>query len=102
MGSSLTDDLDADGRTFYLADGESASVITIPGMDDALAIVRNDPAYNSLAMKRRLTHPIECIMDPMYAELPGPIEPTVSTCENIDVSSSSLDIDTLQKMFIPN
>ena len=76
-------------------------MITVPGMEDALAIVHNDPAYNSLAMKRRLTHPIEWIMNPMYADLPEPIEPTVSTCENIDVSSPSLDVETLQKMFTP-
>ena len=101
VNSTLIDDLDADERTFNLTDGESASVITIPGMDDALAIVRNDPAYNSLAMKRRLTHPIECIMDPMYADLPEAIEPTVSTHENIDVSSPCLDVGTLQKMFTP-
>ncbi len=101
VSSMLIDDQEADERTFDLTDGQSASVITVPGIDDALAIVRNDPAYNSLAMRRNLNHSIECRMDPMYAEAPVPIKPTVFTCENIDVSSPWLDIETLQKMFIP-
>ncbi len=102
VGSSLTDDIDADGRTFDLTDGQSASVITIPGMDDALAIVdSNDPIYNRLAMIRRLDHSVEYKMDPMYDGLPTPIEPIVSTYESIDVSSPWLDIETLQKMFTP-
>ena len=102
MDSTLIDDLDANGRIFNLTDGQSASVITVPGMDDALAIVNsNDPAYNSLAMRRNLNHSIECRMDPMYAEAPVPIEPAVFTCEHIDVSSPWLDIETLQKMFTP-
>lgn len=101
VGSSLTDDLDADERTFDLTDGQSASVITVPGMDDALAIARNDPEYNSLAMRRSLNHSIECCMDPMYAEASVPIEPTVFTCENIYVSSPCLDVETLQKIFTP-
>ena len=95
------EDQEADERTFDLTDGQSASVITVPGIDDALAIVRNDPAYNSLAMRRNLNHSIECRMDPMYAEAPVPIEPAVLTCENIDVSSPWLDIETLQKIFTP-
>ena len=78
------------------------SVVTVPGMDDALAIVdSNDSAFNSLAMLRKLNHPIEYIIDPMYAAAPVPIEPTIFTCENIDVSSPWLDIETLQKMFTP-
>ena len=101
VSSMLIDDQEADERTFDLTDGQSASVITVPGIDDALAIVRNDPAYNSLAMRRNLNHSIECRMDPMYAEAPVPIEPVVFTCENIDVSSPWLDIETLQKMFTP-
>lgn len=101
VSSMLIDDQEADERTFDLTDGQSASVITVPGIDDALAIVRNDPAYNRLAMRRNLNHSIECRMDPMYAEAPVPIEPSVVTCENIDVSSPWLDIETLQKMFIP-
>ena len=101
VSSMLIDDQEADERTFDLTDGQSASVITVPGIDDALAIVRNDPAYNSLAMRRNLNHSIECRMDPMYAEAPVPIEPAVFTCENIDVSSPWLDIETLQKMFTP-
>ena len=101
VSSMLIDDQEADERTFDLTDGQSASVITVPGIDDALAIVRNDPAYNSLAMRRNLNHSIECRTDPMYAEVPVPIEPTVFTCENIDVSSPWLDTETLQKMFIP-
>ena len=101
LSSMLIDDQEADERTFDLTDGQSASVITVPGIDDALAIVRNDPAYNSLAMRRNLNHSIECRMDPMYAEAPVPIEPVVFTCENIDVSSPWLDIETLQKMFTP-
>ena len=103
VSSMLIDDPEADERTFDLIDGQSASVITVPGIDDALAIVdSNDPAINSLAMRRSLSHPIECIMDPMYADLPVSIEPTVSTWENIDVSSPCLDIETLQKMFTPD
>ena len=70
LSSMLIDDQEADERTFDLTDGQSASVITVPGIDDALAIVRNDPAYNSLAMRRNLNHSIECRMDPMYAEAP--------------------------------
>ena len=101
VSSMLIDDQEADERTFDLTDGQSASVITVPGIDDALAIVRNDPAYNSLAMRRNLNHSIECRMDPMYAEAPVPIEPAVFTCENIDVSSPWLDIETLQKIFTP-
>ena len=101
VSSMLIDDQEADERTFDLTDGQSASVITVPGIDDALAIVRNDPAYNSLAMRRNLNHSIECRMDPMYAEVPVPIEPAVLTCENIDVSSPWLDIETLQKIFTP-
>ena len=99
VSSMLIDDQEADERTFDLTDGQSASVITVPGIDDALAIVRNDPAYNSLAMRRNLNHSIECRTEPMYAEVPVPIEPTVFTCENIDVSSPWLDTETLQKMF---
>jgi hypothetical protein len=99
VSSMLIDDQEADERTFDLTDGQSASVITVPGIDDALAIVRNDPAYNSLAMRRNLNHSIECRMDPMYAEAPVPIEPAVFTCVNIDVSSPWLDIETLQKIF---
>ena len=103
VSSMLIDDPEADERTFDLIDGQSASVITVPGIDDALAIVdSNDPAINSIAMRRSLSHPIECIMDPMYADLPVSIEPTVSTWENIDVSSPCLDIETLQKMFTPD
>jgi len=103
VSSMLIDDPEADERTFDLIDGQSASVITVPGIDDALAIVdSNDPAINSLAMRRSLSHPIECIMDPMYADLPVSIEPTVSTWENIDVFSPCLDIETLQKMFTPD
>ena len=103
VSSMLIDDPEADERTFDLIDGQSASVITVPGIDDALAIVdSNDPAINRLAMRRSLSHPIECIMDPMYADLPVSIEPTVSTWENIDVSSPCLDIETLQKMFTPD
>lgn len=102
VDSTLIDDLDANGRIFNLTDGQSASVITVPGMDDALAIVNsNDPAYNSLAMLRKLNHSIEYIIDPTFAEAPVPIEPTVSTHENIDVSSPCLDVETLQKMFTP-
>ena len=102
VDSTLIDDLDANGRIFNLTDGRSASVITVPGMDDALAIVNsNDPAYNSLAMLRKLNHSIEYIIDPTFAEAPVPIEPTVSTHENIDVSSPCLDVETLQKMFTP-
>jgi len=101
VGSSLTDDLDADGRTFNLTDGQSASVITVPGMDNALAIVdSNDPTYNQLAMIRRLDRSIEYMIDPMHADL-QPIEPIVSTYESIDVSSPSLNVETLQKMFNP-
>ena len=102
VDSMLIDDLDANERIFNLTDGQSATVITIPGMDDTLAIAdSNDPAYNSLAMKRKLNHPIEYIIDPMYADLPESIGTTVSTHENIDVSSPCLDIETLQKMFTP-
>ena len=100
VDSMLIDDLDANERVFNLTDGQSASVITVPGMDHTLAIVdSNDPAFNSLAMLRKLNHSIEYIMDPTYAEAPVPIEPTVSTHENIDVSSPWLDTETLQKMF---
>ena len=100
VGSSLTDDLDGDGRTFNLTDGQSATVITVPGMDDALAIVdANNPVYNRIAMLRNLNHSIECCMDPMFAEAPVPIEPDVLTYESIDVSSAWLDIETLQKIF---
>ena len=102
VSSTLIDDLDANERIFNLTDGQSASVITVPGMDNALAIVdSNDPAFNSLAMLRKLNHSIEHIINPMFAEAPVPIEPTVSTHENIDVSSPSLDVETLQKMFTP-
>lgn len=102
VGSSLTDDLDGDGRTFNLTDGQSATVITVPGMDDALAIVdANNPVYNRIAMLRNLNHSIECCMDPMFAEAPVPIEPDVLTYESIDVSSAWLDIETLQKIFTP-
>ena len=100
VSSMLIDAQEADERTFDLADGQSASVITVPGMDHTLAIVdSNDPAFNSLAMLRKLNHSIEYIMDPTYAEAPVPIEPTVSTHEDIDVSSPCLDVETLQKMF---
>ena len=102
VDSMLIDDLDANGRIFNLTDGQSASVIIVPGMDDALAIVdSNDPAFTSLAMLRKLNHSIEYIIDPTYAEAPVPIEPTISTHENIDVSSPCLDVETLQKMFMP-
>ncbi len=102
VGSSLTDDLDGDGRTFNLTDGQSATVITVPGMDDALAIVdANNPVYNRIAMLRNLNHSIECYMNPMFAEAPVPIEPDVLTYESIDVSSAWLDIETLQKIFTP-
>ena len=37
----------------------------------------------------------------MYAEASVPIEPTVATHANIDVSSPCLDVETLQKMFTP-
>ncbi len=75
------------------------SVITVPGMDDALAIVDPDnPAYNSIAMQRSLGHSIEFRIDPMYAESPVPFEPQVFTHESIEVSSSWLDIETLQKI----
>lgn len=100
-GSSL-DDPDADGRTFELTDGQSASVMTIPGMDNALAIVdSNDPTYNRLAMIRRLDRPVEYKMGPVYDDQHTPAESTVSTYESIDVSSPWLDIETLQKMFTP-
>ena len=102
VGSSLTDDMDADGRTFDLTDGQSASVIAIPDMDNALAIVdSNDPIYNRLAMIRKLNRSVEYIMDPMFADMPASFEPTVSTWESIDVSSPWLDVETLQKMFTP-
>ena len=100
-GSSLNDP-DADGRTFDLTDGQSASVMTIPGMDNALAIVdSNDPTYNRLAMIRRLDRPVEYRMGPVYDDQHTPAESTVSTYESIDVSSPWLDIETLQKIFTP-
>ncbi len=100
VSSMLIDDLDADGRTFNLTDGQSATVISVPGMDDALAIAdANNPAYNSIAMLKKLNHSIECRMDPMYADAPVPIEPGVLTYESIDVSSPCLDVETLRKMF---
>ena len=103
VDSMLIDDLDANERIFNLTDGQSASVITVPGMDDALAIVdSNDPVFNNLAMLRKLNNSIEYIMDPTFADLPEPIKTTVSTYENIDVSSPCLDIETLQKMFTPD
>ena len=102
VGSTLIDDLDADGRIFYLTDGQSVSVITVPGMDDALAIVDPDnPAYNSIAMQRSLGHSIVFRIDPMYAESPVPFEPQVFTHESIEVSSNWLNIETLQKIFTP-
>ena len=102
VDSTLINDLDANERIFNLTDRQSVSVVTVPGMDDALAIVdSNDSAFNSLAMLRKLNHPIEYIIDPMYAAAPVPIEPTASTHENIDVSSPCLDIEILQKMFMP-
>ena len=102
VGSSLTDDLDGDGRTFNLTDGQSASVMTIPGMDNALAIVdSNDPTYNRLAMIRRLDRPVEYRMGPVYDDQHTPAESTVSTYESIDVSSPWVDVETLQKMFTP-
>lgn len=102
VGSSLTDDLDGDGRTFNLTDGQSASVMTIPGMDNALAIVdSNDPTYNRLAMIRRLDRPVEYRMGPVYDDQHTPAESTVSTYESIDVSSPWLDIESLKRMFTP-
>ena len=50
-------------------------------------------------MQRKLNQSIECIMDPMYADLPEPIEPTIFTYERIDVSSPWVDVESLQKMF---
>ena len=41
-------------------------------------------------------------MDPMYADLPEPIEPTIFTYERIDVSSPWVDVESLQKMFNEN
>jgi hypothetical protein len=100
-GSSLNDP-DADGRTFELTDGQSASVMTIPGMDNALAIVdSNDPTYNRLAMIRRLDRPVEYKMGPVYDDQHTPAESTVSTYESIDVSSPWLDIESLKRMFTP-
>ena len=58
--------------------------------------------YNHLAMQRKLNQSIECIMDPMYADLPEPIEPTIFTYERIDVSSPWVDVESLQKMFNEN
>lgn len=100
-GSSLNDP-DADGRTFELTDGQSASVMTIPGMDNALAIVdSNDPTYNRLAMIRRLDRPVEYRIGPVYDDQHTPAESTVSTYESIDVSSPWLDIESLKRMFTP-
>ena len=53
-------------------------------------------------MQRKLNQSIECIMDPMYADLPEPIEPTIFTYERIDVSSPWVDVESLQIMFNEN
>lgn len=102
ISSMLVEDYgDQDAQEFFLNDGDNAYVVTIPGMDDALAISSDDnPKMSSLTMRRILNSPLKCKGEPMLESAPT-INDRVYTEEQIDIFGPLLDVETLQKMFTP-
>ena len=79
--SNLYPDSDTDEHSIGLLEGESAVVISIPGMDNALAIEgTNETKGNSLLMRRSLDTPIEVKWPPFED---SPFDSQTFTEENI-------------------
>ena len=98
--SDLYPDSDTDEYSIGLLEGETALVVSIPGMDNALAIDgTNETKGNALLMRRSLDTPIE-VKWPPFEDSPFVLQ--TFTEESIDVHAPLLDPDTIQKMFTPD
>lgn len=87
---------------FGVDEEESASVVTISGMDDAILISSaNEIKMSRLVMRRELSDPVECEPEPASTKAPGPIDSTIYIKERISVFAPMLDAEDLQKMFTP-
>ena len=85
---------------FGLAEEESANVVTIPGMNDAILISSaNEIKMSRLVMQRELSSSVECEPEPRFTKAPGPIDSTIYIKERISVFAPMLDAEDLQKMF---
>lgn len=99
INSMLSDD-DQDSQQFFLSDGDNASVVTIPGMDNALTISSdNNPKMSSLVMRRILSNPLKCKNEPMLEKAQMINDIRIYTEEQIDIFGPLLDVETLQKIF---
>lgn len=97
--SNLYPDSDTDEHSIGLLEGENAVVVSIPGMDNALAIDgTNETKGNALLMRRTLDTPIE-VKWPPFEDIP--FDSLTFTEENIDIHAPLLDTDIIQKMFTP-
>lgn len=85
---------------FGVNEEESATVVTIPGMDDAILISSsNEIKMSRLVMRRELNSTVECEPEPAYTKAPGAIDSTIYIKERISVFAPMLDAEDLQKMF---
>ena len=100
--SSSLDEKTVGEDLFGVNEEESATVITIPGMDDAILISSsNEIKMSRLVMQRELSNPVECEPEPRFSKAPGPIDSTIYIKERIHVFAPMLDAEDIQKMFTP-
>ena len=101
--SYLEMDFDPNESLFEMQEGQTASPITILGMDNALAISgEGDLKMSSLSMRRVLSNTIECRYPPFYEGTPFEDEAIIYTQEDLTVHAPLLDTDILLKMFMPD
>ena len=87
---------------FGVNEEESATVVIIPGMDDAILIrSSNEIKMSRLVMQRELSSSVECEPEPRFTKAPGLIDSTIYVKERISVFAPLLDAEVLQKMFTP-
>lgn len=101
IGVSSRLDEETDGEDLFgVNEEESATVVTIPGMDDAILISSsNEIKMSRLVMQRELGSSVECEPEPAYTKAPGPIDSTIYIKERISVFAPMLDAEDLQKVF---
>ena len=98
--SNLYQNSDTDEHSIGLLEGETAAVVAIPGMDNAIAIDGTDETKGSaLLMRKVLNTPVD-VKRPPFED--SPFDSETFTEENIAVHAPSLDVDTMRKMFTPD